>query len=36
VEKISRLSIVRIFQDGYQDRSVNADTNLVIAVRGGL
>jgi len=28
--------IVRIFQDGYQDRSVKADTNLVIAVRGGI
>ena len=27
--------IVRIFQDGYQDRSDKADTNLVIAVRGG-
>ena len=27
--------IVRIFQDGYQDRSLKADTNLVIAVRGG-
>ena len=26
---------VRIFQDGYQDRSEKADTNLVIAVRGG-
>jgi hypothetical protein len=27
--------IVRIFQDGYQDRSLKSDTNLVIAVRGG-
>jgi len=27
--------IVRMFQDGYQDRSVKADTNLVIAVRSG-
>ena len=27
--------IIRIFQDGYQDRSAKADANLVIAVRGG-
>ena len=27
--------IVRIFQDGYQDRSVKPDTTLVIAIRGG-
>jgi len=26
---------IRIFQDGYQDRSSKADVNLVIAVRGG-
>ena len=27
--------IIRIFQDGYQDRSAKPDNNLVIAVRGG-
>ena len=26
--------VVRIFQDGYQDRSKKTDTGLVIAVRG--
>ena len=31
----STVWIVRIFQDGYQDRVDKADTNLVIAVRGG-